>query len=197
MHSRAKSVLLKISLVFLVILASLGLAWGIVRAAQEMEILGLHPQRISFEGIQQTQSDTAPAAVQTAIPAVPEISFIQSPDAACVQPEVGSNTCYITWSYLYVEAAPNYIITMTVEIDSKRRASYHGFFQQSIYVPTEMLSLQVVCGKRGSGGKSDMGMQHAYTIRARDTANLGSANYGSVLCPAFIPKHIYIPFLKR
>jgi hypothetical protein len=33
----------------------------------------------------------------------------------------------------------------------------------------------------------DHGNTYAYTIRARDTAGLTAANYGTVFCPAFIP----------
>ena len=189
---------LKISLIILAVVASLGLAWGVVWAAQEMEFFGSN-QRVSFQGIQQTQPGTVSEPQQAAPLAgeAPDISFIQSNDAACTQPEVGSNTCFINWTYLYVQAAPSYIVTMTVEVDNKKRASFSGFFQQSMYVPTEMFSLQVSCGALGSGGNANLGMQHTYAIRARDSANLKSANYGSVTCPAYIPKHVYLPVLRR
>lgn len=115
----------------------------------------------------------------------PDISFIDSPSATCELPRRGTDACYITWSYLSVSAAPsNYIITMTVAIDNRPRARSQGFFQTSMYVPTEMLTFRVPCGVPGASGDPDWGLSHSYTVRARDTTGLKAANYGSVYCPA-------------
>ncbi len=46
---------------------------------------------------------------------------------------------------------------------------------------------QVACGPLGAGGNPTLGESYGYTIRARDSAGLGSANYGSVYCPAYNP----------
>jgi hypothetical protein len=46
---------------------------------------------------------------------------------------------------------------------------------------------KVACGALGAGGNPKLGNAYAYTIRARDSANLKSANYGTAYCPAYNP----------
>ena len=82
------------------------------------------------------------------------------------------------------------MITMTVMLnDYGIVSSSNGFFQTSMYVPYNMLGqgFKVPCGALGAGGNSKLGNAYGYTIRARDLANLGSANYGTVYCPAYQP----------
>lgn len=123
-------------------------------------------------------------------PQSPDIGFIDSPTAACYQPDPNTDTCYINWYYMSVSASPNYIITMTATLnDYGPVARYSGFFQTSMYVPYNMhdRGFKVSCGSLGDGGHPDLGQAYAWTIRARDSAGLKSANYGSVYCPAFQP----------
>jgi hypothetical protein len=124
-------------------------------------------------------------------PDAPNISFIDSPTAACVQPDPAQNVCYINWYYMSVSASTSqYIITMTVRLnDLGNVANYSGFFQTSMYVPYNMSpnGYKVECGALGAGGAPEWGKAYAYTIRARETGGLGSANYGTVYCPAFTP----------
>jgi hypothetical protein len=56
-------------------------------------------------------------------------------------------------------------------------------------VPYNMLGngFKVPCGTLGVSGSPTLGKAYAYTIRARDSANLGSANYGTAYCPAYTP----------
>ena len=120
----------------------------------------------------------------------PQIGFIDSPTAACVQPDSTKDECFINWYYLSVSADPNYMITMTVKLNSIGYvANYQGFFQTSMYVPSTMnpRGYQVVCGVLGGGGNPYLGNAYAYTIRARDSAGLSSANYGTTYCPAYLP----------
>jgi len=93
-------------------------------------------------------------------------------------------------------ADPNYMVTMTVSIDDNFRARYSGFFQTSMVVPSEMMTFQVQCGAPGSGGDPYYGAVHTYTLRARDSAGLSAANYGSVTCPADLAR-VYLPVVKR
>lgn len=89
-----------------------------------------------------------------------------------------------------VDAAPNYMITMTVQLNAIGYvARTHGFFQTSMYVPFNMVpnGYKVTCGALGAGGNPYWGNAYAYTIRARDSANLKSANYGTTYCPAYTP----------
>ena len=82
------------------------------------------------------------------------------------------------------------MITMTLLLnDSGPIAHTQGFFQTSMYVPHTMLGkgFKVSCGALGEGGNPLLGNAYAYTIRARDSANLKSANYGTVYCPAYNP----------
>jgi len=115
----------------------------------------------------------------------PTISFIDSPSATCYRASVG--TCYIEWSYLYVSAsASQYIISMTVSIDDRIRAYHSGFFQNSMYIPGDMLEpgFKVACGWPGASAAPELGYSYNYVIRAAETGGLKSANYGSVTCPA-------------
>ncbi|MCA9875148.1 MAG: hypothetical protein H6659_00740 [Ardenticatenaceae bacterium] len=129
----------------------------------------------------------------------PNISFIDSPSATCTLPVAGTNACYIQWSYLSVSASSSaYIISMTVSIDGRYRAFHSGFFQTSMYIPGSLTApgYKVACGPPGSGGLPDWGSTHTYTIRARETTGLASANYGSVTCPADEVK-IFIPAIQK
>jgi hypothetical protein len=120
----------------------------------------------------------------------PLISFIDSPTAACVQPDTTKNECFINWYYMSVSADPNYMITMTIMLnDFGFVGRYNGFFQTSMYVPYNMnpQGYKVACGALGSGGDPKWGEAYAYTIRARDSSGLKAANYGTAYCPAYTP----------
>ena len=174
---------MRISLIFLTILAGLLLAWGVVRAAPDTLAASVLPT-------------PTPLPDQPAVDP-PDISLIDSPTASCVLPRANTGVCFVTWSYMYASADPNYIITMTVGIDDKARGRYNGFFQTSMYVPSELLVFRVACGAPGSGGNPNYGMNHIYTLRARDSSGLSAANYGSVTCPADEPRRIYLPVLSK
>ena len=127
---------------------------------------------------------------QANAPAQPNIGFIDSPSAICYQPDPAQDVCYINWYYMSVSASPNYMITMTVVLNNLgTMEQVHGFFQTSMYVPYNMQGqgFKVACGPLGAGGNSTLGNAYAWTIRARDSANLSSANYGTVYCPARKP----------
>jgi hypothetical protein len=123
-------------------------------------------------------------------PEAPNISFIDSPTSSCYQPDASLDDCYINWYYMSVNASPNYMVAMTATINSIGPvARYQGFFQTSMYVPYNMQDrgFKVACGSLGAGGIETMGNAYAWTINARDSSNLKSANYGTVYCPAFQP----------
>jgi hypothetical protein len=135
---------------------------------------------------------TVPEAVASSVDLSnqPLIGFIDSPTASCVQPDPARDECFINWYYMSVDATPNYLITMTVMLnDFGFVGRFNGFFQTSMYVPYNMnpQGYKVSCGALNSGGIPDWGEAYAYTIRARDSAGLKSANYGTVVCPAFAP----------
>lgn len=127
---------------------------------------------------------------QTDTPQQPNIGFIDSPSATCYQPDPARDECFLNWYYVAVDAAPNYMIAMTITLNAQGPVAYtQGFFQTSMYVPYSMLGdgFRVACGPLGAGGKPTLGNAYAYTIRARDSSNLGSANYGTAYCPAYQP----------
>jgi len=147
--------------------------------------LGIIDHEVQGEALREI---TAPDAVDA--PEVPNIGFIDSPSATCYQPDPEQNLCYINWYYLSVSASPNYMITMTATLnDYGPVANVQGFFQTSMYVPYNMLGqgIRVPCGSLGQGGVPNLGKAYGYTIRARDSAGLSSANYGTVYCPAYLP----------
>jgi len=179
----------RIGVFLLTLLAGLLLAWGVVQAAPALK---------GSPGIEAASTIATPTPLPNQPALVsPDISFIDSPTASCILPRTNTGTCYITWSYLYVDANPDYIITMSVGIDGKALGRYTGFFQTSMYVPPELLVFRVPCGAPGSGGNPNLGANHSYAIRARDSSGLSAANNGSVTCPADEPARIYLPILRR
>jgi hypothetical protein len=118
------------------------------------------------------------------------IGFIDSPSVTCYQPNSAVDACWINWYYLSVTADPNYMICMEVTINDIGKVSRsQGFFQTSMYVPFGMhdRGFRVACGAPGAGGDPNRGFIYSWTIRAKDSANLGAANYGSISCPPFAP----------
>ena len=124
-------------------------------------------------------------------PDQPNIGFIDSPSATCYQPDHTQNNCYINWYYMSVSASPNYMITMTAILnDFGPVAHTQGFFQTSMYVPVQHAGPGLQGGRAAVAGRAairNWATAYAYTIRARDSANLSSANYGTVYCPPFTP----------
>ncbi len=85
----------------------------------------------------------------------PNIGFIDLPTSTCYQPDPAQDTCYINWYYISVSASPNYIISMTVDLNAFGQViRYAGFFQTSMYAPDNMQDrgIKVACGKLGAGG---------------------------------------------
>jgi len=173
----------------LVVLLALGLLalfrWSLVETA------GAAPIR-PIDLVQPTPLPTSPPEATSPHKGesgtlAPDISFIDNPTAQCYRPEQYTNDCYIRWQYLNVTAGSSqYIISMTVSIDNHMRAYYAGFFQTAMYVPQDMQKpgFRVACGLAGVSGKPNLGQAYSYTIRARETGGLKSANYGTVYCPA-------------
>ncbi len=149
--------------------------------------------------LDQTSPDGSANRARAESPEGPVISFIDSQTAQCYLPVRNTDRCYIQWNYLSVSASSSqYIISMTVTIDNRKRAYYSGFFQTSMFVPNGMHSpgFLVSCGLEGAGGLPDLGNSYAWAIRARETGGLTAANYGSVTCPADVPS-VYLPILVR
>jgi hypothetical protein len=179
----------RISLLLLALTAGLLLAWGVVLAAPALSGSADIPATSLL--VTPPPLPDEPASVS------PDISFIDSPTASCILPRANTGVCLLTWNYMYADASPNYMITMTVGIDDKARARYNGFFQTSMYVPNEMMTFRVSCGAPGSGGDPLLGANHSYVLRARDSVGLRAANYGSVTCPADLPVRTFLPLLNK
>jgi hypothetical protein len=134
---------------------------------------------------------TAPDAASLGdSPQQPSISFIDSPSATCYQPDPELDACYLNWYYMSVDAAPNYMIMMTVTVNLVGPVvRVGGFFQTSMYIPYNMLGqgIRLPCGALGAGGNPALGNAYAWTINAQDSSNLKSANYGTAYCPAYTP----------
>lgn len=119
---------------------------------------------------------------------VPTIGFIESPSAHCYQPDPLQDVCFVAWQSIYVTASPNYMIKLTIDLDGRRVLNVQGFFQTSMYLDRGVagpMGFRVQCGPP-SVAEPEVGNSYAYVIRARDSADLSSANYGTVACPAFI-----------
>ncbi len=165
-------------------------AFGAVRAARGQPPAQAGPVVLAQETQDANLREITADGGAGQAPQQPNISFIDSPSAVCYQPTPGGSTCRINWYYLYVDADPNYMITMTATLNAYGPVAHvQGFFQTSMYVPYNMLGdgFEVPCGAPGAGGNPALGSAYAYTIRARDSANMSSANYGTVYCPAGNP----------
>lgn len=173
---------------WLVVLPSLALGLARGALAQDGTPPGAAPGLHS-----EVQGDNRRESEITTVPAngdEPQISFIDSPTAACFQPDPAQDVCYVNWYYMSVSASPDYIVWMMAEINAIGKvARYSGFFQTSMYVPYNMngKGFKVACGALGAGGDPEWGNAWAWTLRARDSAGLSSANYGTVYCPAYVP----------
>ena len=185
-----RKLLIPLALAVLVIFATFG-ALRVVRGQSltgQGEEVVLKSETVDGNTRQVTAPQDSPAAAGD--PNQPLIGFIDSPTAACVQPNPTKNECFINWYYMSVNADPNYMITMTVQLnDFGFVAQYHGFFQTSMYAPYNMnpQGYRVACGAPNADGSLFWGNIYGYTIRARDSANFKSANYGTVYCPPYTP----------
>ena len=161
-------------------------------------VLGIGAQAAADEPLV-PGSPSEPAREREGDSAAPAISFINSPTPTCYRPDPRTDTCFIQWYYLYVNAAPaTYIISMTVAIDGRLVANHQGFFQSSMFVPGELYGsgFEVSCGVPGAAGNPFLGRTHSYVLRARDSNGLAAANYGSVTCPAGLER-VYLPLALR
>ncbi|MBP7960487.1 MAG: hypothetical protein KBG20_02740 [Caldilineaceae bacterium] len=169
----------------LVLLASTFSLIGVVRGQETTGDPALLSREVQGENQREIQGSSPGGAPQQ-----PNIGFIDSPSATCYLPDPGVNACYISWYYLSVDASPNYMVTMTLSLNDVGPVAHtQGFFQTSMYVPYNMLGkgFKVACGNLGDGGNPQLGRSYAYTLRARDSTGLSSANYGMVYCPAYVP----------
>ena len=140
----------------------------------------------------------SPVSVAPDGPASTSISYIDSTVPQCYQNVAAQNECYINWAYISVSTtSPAYITAMTVTVDSRVRAVYQGFFQNSLAVSAAMhgKGFLVPCGAYGAAGDMAWGGSHSFIIQARDTAGAPTANYGSVTCPGI--RLIYLPALLK
>lgn len=138
---------------------------------------------VEQQGELRRERDPQPGAADA-----PTISFIDSPSAHCYQPVPTQDVCYVAWQAMYVTAAPNYMIKLTVDLDGRRVLNVGGFFQTYISLDrstTGPNGFRVACGPP-SATDPLLGNSYSYTIRAQDSAMLNSANYGTVTCPAFV-----------
>jgi hypothetical protein len=180
-----RKVMVPVVISALLLAAIFGLVWiargqGVVRP-DGMDVVNSETQGDSVREIY------APSG---AAPDQPNIGFIDSPTATCYQPDPAQDVCYINWYYMSVDANPNYMIAMTVTLNTIGTvARMSGFFQTSMYAPYNMFDrgFKVACGALGAGGNPYLGNAYAWTISARDSSNLKSANYGTTYCPAYTP----------
>ncbi len=182
-----RKIALSITLATLILVAM----FGLIRIAVGQTLNDpTSPQVIQSESQGENTRETYAPEGATLDPDAPLISFIDSPTATCYQPDSSKDECFLNWYYQYVTADPNYMISMTLMINSIGMvANYQGFFQTSMYVPFSMhdRGFKVQCGALGSSGNPYLGKAYAWTIRARDSTGLKSANYGNTYCPAYIP----------
>ncbi len=118
---------------------------------------------------------------------------LDAPSPTCYRAQEYTDICYIEWAYIQASTVtPNYMVSTTVALDNRPRASVSGFFQSSIYLPAQMFGrgFQVACGTPGAGGNPSLGGTHTYAIHVRDTIGGVNTATGSIACPAdVIPVH--------
>jgi hypothetical protein len=178
-----RKIILPLSIAVVLVAAVFGLMQAARGQAQgESTLLG---QETQGENMREVYGPS-----QVDVPQQPNIGFIDSPSATCYQPDPSQDACYINWYYLAVDSNPNYMITMTLSLNEFGPVAHiQGFFQTSMYTPYNMYDrgFKVACGAPGASGHPVLGKAYAYTVRARDSAGLTSANYGTTYCPAYTP----------
>ncbi|HZD11206.1 MAG TPA: hypothetical protein VE553_07675 [Candidatus Binatia bacterium] len=180
----------KITILFVFAVLLLAATFGMMKVASGQRRDGGQEPRVLQRETQGDNVREVLAPSEDQAPEQPDIGFIDSPTVTCYQPDVSQDACYINWYYSSVSASPNYIVTMTMEINTLGPIAHMaGFFQTSMYVPYNMFpeGFKVACGEQGAGGRPRLGNAYAWTIRARDSAGLKAANYGTVNCPAYTP----------
>jgi hypothetical protein len=165
---RERSVLFNCCLASVLFAMSLFLTGELARASEAVESDVQNIRESSMRAIESPQA----------------ISFISSLTPMCYKPQVDVGDCYINFNSITVSTSVN-MVSMMVKIDSRVRAYYAGFFQNSFDVPFAMhgQGFKVTCGAKGSGGKSNLGRSHAYMIQAEDSDGLKATNNGTVFCP--------------
>lgn len=161
-----------------------------LRVLSAAEVARNQPQTIPTDPVNRIETQSAGTNA---------ISLIQSNSPTCVLPVPHTGVCYIKWGEISVNTTDSaYISYLYIKINNKRVAHHRGFFQQSMYIPDGMYGkgFRVTCGLPGEGGDPDFGKIYNYEIRATDSSNATTANYGSVLCPADIV-YIYLPAVRR
>ena len=123
----------------------------------------------------------------------PLITFIDSPNVQCIHPDPRQDACFVNWGYSSVSASPNYMIAMWISLNGKVVARIGGFFQTSMSVSASNMSpgYRLPCGPPvddpadPATPKKQVGNSYSWDIKAKDSANLSAANYGTVTCPAY------------
>ena len=170
-------------------------------AAENAQPVRLDPSVVvQSQGENRREASGKPSSGRTTAgarsPDTPLIGFIDSPSAVCYQPDPRRDSCFINWYYFSVNAGANYMVSLDIFLNPNLVSHTAGFFQTSMYVPYNMLGqgFRVACGPPVSipdpysaSGTMQVGNTYAYTIRAKDSVQLTAANYGSVICPAFVP----------
>jgi hypothetical protein len=77
------------------------------------------------------------------------------------------------------------MIELSIQLNGRYVARNQGFFQTSMTIPASMndRGFKVACGAKGAGGDPDWGNAYPWVIRATDSAQLKSNNYGTTYCP--------------
>jgi hypothetical protein len=175
---------------FVVMSLLLAAAFGLIQVASGQGPDGTDKPQVLNQEVQGANVREISAPAQSNVPQQPSISFIDSPTIGCHMPDPAQDACYINWYYMSVSANPNYMVAMTVTVNTVGIvAKLGGFFQTSMYVPHDMFGqgFKVACGAPGAGGDPNLGNAYSWTIQARDSSNLSSANYGTAYCPFYRP----------
>lgn len=120
------------------------------------------------------------------------LGFITTESPHCLQPDPAFDVCYLNFQYNGV-SSDQYVTAFTVAVSDRIAMRAQGFFQSSFALPRATLGslgVRVACGRTGASGDADpmVGLRHPFTIRARDSADTNSANYGAIGCPAYFPE---------
>lgn len=168
---------------------------GLLLAAGSLALLGTALAWAEPSPSKAAAGDDQPRQETAAGPKSPLMSAITSPTPTCHRVEPGTGDCLVSWTYVYVDASPDYLTRMTIAIDGHLRARIAGFFQSSMYVPMALYApgFTVRCGLLGSGGDPELGGAHPWVIQAFDTSGPRASNYGAVFCPADEPVSGRVP----
>ena len=113
----------------------------------------------------------------------------------CFQADPERDECVIGFENHQVTSTTN-LVKLQITVGGRRVVEDRAFFQSSLFLGFSHIGrpgYKVACGLSGSGGDSDplIGQRYNFQIFADDSDGASTQNFGTIGCPAFIPRQLF------